>query len=220
LSEAELSPCVRRVLAGLAGFEPAWVLSGRAALFRFSGVPSPITRLDLVWHARELLGSLPWEIRQALLEVGLTATILESGTRVAWLRVSDTEDDCLLKLVAEPTPPLEAPWRATLAGIPIEVENPRDVLAATACALEIQPDPWACEDLLVLFQNRNRTEFERGLKVDAPLRDPEFCTLRLIGNVAALSRLEEMDERRAPMEELIRYILEKIDYELRSTEAM
>jgi len=209
LSEAELSPFARQTLTGVAGFEPAWLLSGRAALRRFPGVPSPITRLDLVWRARELLGPLPQEIRQALLETGLPATILEMGTRVAWLTVGYGEDDCLLKLTAEPTPPLEPPWRATLAGIPFEVETPRDVLAATLCSLEGQPDPWECENLLVLFQKR--IDLERGLMVDALRRHPEFCTLRLIGNVAALLRFEEVIERREAMEELLRYILKEID---------
>ena len=210
MSDAELSATARKVLIGLAGFEPAWVLSGRAALRRFPGVPSPITRLDLVWRGREHLGTLPQEVCQALAEVGLSATILEADARVAWLRVSDAEDDCLVKLAAEPTPPLEPPWRAALAGISFEVESPRDILAATICDLRGRPDPWELDNLL-LFQNR--PDLDRGLTVDAPQRNPGFSTLEFVRNLAVLQNLDDADEHRASTDELLRYILEKIDDE-------
>ncbi|HEX4961703.1 MAG TPA: hypothetical protein VF173_12745 [Thermoanaerobaculia bacterium] len=183
-AEADLSPVAGRVLAVLAGLEPEWALSGPAALWRLPGMPSPIHQLDLVWYGRDRLRSLPRVIRRTLAQAGMETIRIRGTRRRAWIGVREGSSGCLLRLSAQPGPPLEAHLRTPLAGACPAMETPREVLAATLCFLEEKSEVQDLENLHLLWTNG--ISLERGF-MDAPLRNPDFCALYLAWGLRGLT---------------------------------
>ncbi len=187
MPDSDLSPFTCQVLAVLADFEPAWALSGRAALQGLSGMPNSTSQLDLVWCGRDRLRSLSRAVRRTLTDAGLEAVRLGGSRRQAWIGVLLGESGCLLRLVAQPGLPLEPRIQKRLAGVSVEVETPREVLAATLCLLEEKPEVQDLESLYLLLASGISLEW--GF-VDAPLRKPDFSALDLAWRLKVL-RVED-----------------------------
>jgi hypothetical protein len=90
---------------------------------------------------------------------------------------------CLLRLVAQPGTVSEPRRGESLAGVCLEMETPREVLASTLCLLEEEPEVQDLETLRLLLAIG--ISLERGF-LDAPLRNPDFCTLNLTWMLAML----------------------------------
>lgn len=173
---ADFSPVARRIVETLAGFEPRWTLTGRAALWRLPGARGSVTQLDLAWRGASRLGTLPQQIREHLAAAGLDVEILCCDPQRAWLAVRKEGRACALKLLAETAAPVEPPWRALLGGLVLEVDSARDVFAGTLCALYERPDLWDLETVRLLLTSG--VSLERGL-ADAPSKEPAFSPLLL-----------------------------------------
>jgi hypothetical protein len=198
---ADFCPAARGVLTALAGFEPPWSLSGRAALWWLPVVTATIAQVDLVWHGAASLGTLPGEILRALAAARLDAATLHGDSRRTWLAVRAGESACLLKLTAEPAPPVEPPWRATLYGSSFLVEARREVLAAALCSLAERPDLQDLEDVSLLL--RTRASLDSGLR-DARRRSPGLSPFQLACRLASFE-VEDPDRPAAALAKLRRF---------------
>jgi hypothetical protein len=165
-------PAARRVLGALAGFEPRWSLSGRAALWRWlPRVPRSIGQLDFVWHGLDRLGALHDQVVRTLAGAGLDVATLHGDSRRIWLGAVYGESACLLSLTAEPGRALAPPQETRLAGVAVTVDALREVAAATLCFLHKRPHLQDLENagLLVL----NGVALDQSLK-DACARHPDL----------------------------------------------
>ena len=163
-------PAARRVLGALAGFEPSWSLSGRAALWWWlPSVPVPIGQLDFIWHGPDGLGELPGKVVRTLASSDLDVATLYGDSRRLWLGARHGESACLLSLAAEPAPVLEAPGETRLAGVAVTVDALREVIAVTLGSLYERPGLQDLESLGLLL--RNGYSLDQGL-VDACGRNP------------------------------------------------
>lgn len=185
---ADLAPVARRALSLLAGFEPPWHLSGRAALWWLSPSPEPIRQLDLVWHGAELLGAIPRQVLDLLAGAGLDAALFHGDSRRVLLAVLEGESACVVRLSAVAGPPVVPPWRAGL----LTVEREREILAAALCFLLEKPDLMDLEDVGRLL--RSGLSLDQGLR-DARCRDPRLSPGRL---AFRLARFEIEDPDRPP----------------------
>ncbi|HEV7506075.1 MAG TPA: hypothetical protein VGS07_14295 [Thermoanaerobaculia bacterium] len=153
----------RRVLGALAGFDPPWSLSGRAALGCWlSGVPRPIGQLDFVWHGLDRLGALHGQIVRTLVGAGLDVATLHGDSRRVWLGAGYGKSACLLSLTAEPGLPLAPPRETRLAGVAVTVDALREVIAATLCSLYERPGLQDLENTGLLL--RNGFSLDQGLE--------------------------------------------------------
>ena len=168
----DFPPAARRVLGALAGFDPSWSLSGRAALWRWlPNVPRPIGQLDFVWHGRDRLGALHSEVVRTLAGAGLDVATLHGDSKRIWLGAAYGESACLLSLTAESGRALAPPQEARLAGVAVTVDALREVAAATLCFLHRKPNLQDLENagLLVL----KGVGLGQGLR-DACTRHPDL----------------------------------------------
>ncbi len=164
-----------RVLGALAGFEPAWSVSGRAALWWWlSRVPCPIGQLDFVWHGHDRLSTLHGQVVRTLADAELDVATLHGDSRRLWLGARDGESACLVSLVAEPGLTLEPPQRARLAGVEVAVDDLREVIAAILCSLHEKPELQDLENVDLLL--RNGISLDQGLE-DARERKPDLVPL-------------------------------------------
>lgn len=176
MSGDRLSSLQWRILEVLARFEPAWTLTGGAALAGVHLKHRTTKDLDLFFRTLGQLGPLPDEVRSRLTEAGLEVSTLQSGSTFAQLRVSDGTSVCIVDLVAEPTPSLEAPIRVQVGEMAIEVDTPHEILVNKLCALLGRSELRDLEDVRVLLENGG--DLERAL-ADAPRKDGGFSPLVL-----------------------------------------
>lgn len=168
----DFPPAARRVLSALAGFDPPWSLSGRAALWQWlPRVPRPIGQLDFVWHGLDRLDALHDKVVRTLAGAGLDMATLHGDSKRIWLGAGYRKSACLLSLTAEPGRALAPPQETRLAGVAVTVDGLREVVAATLCFLHKRPDFQDLENagLLVL----NGVALDQGLK-DACARHPDL----------------------------------------------
>ncbi len=177
MSGARFSPLALRVLRSLATVRPVWVLGGRSTLWKLFPERDPITDLDLVWHGLGQLDSLLQEVCGRLAEAGLEITTIQRDFAARSLVVAEGQRSCVLKLRAEPKPPLEPPERVALEGVFIEVESPHDVLVDGLCALLDRPDLRDLADVGRLVRS-GRANLKRAL-ADAPRKLQGFSPLQL-----------------------------------------
>lgn len=101
---------------------------------------------------------------------------LRSGSTFAQLRVSDGNAVCIVDLVAEPVPSLEAPLQVPVGETVIAVDTPHEILVNKLCALLGRSELRDLEDVRVLLERGG--DFERAL-ADAPQKDGGFSPLTL-----------------------------------------
>jgi hypothetical protein len=199
MSGGRLTGLQWRILDVLADIRPVWTLTGGGALAGIYLKHRTTKDLDLFWHGQAHLGELPRAVRERLAAAGLEATILQSGPTFFQLRVSDGADVCVVDLVADPVPPIEAPHRIPIQDSSIEVDTPQEILVNKLCALLGRAELRDLVDVQALLASG--TDFQRAL-TDAPRKDAGFSPLTLAWVLRdirpkALGRLAGFDEEQA-----------------------
>jgi hypothetical protein len=172
----KLSPLQRRILHVLAHCVPPWVLTGGAALAAFHLKQRPTQDVDLFWRDRRQLGPMPREVQELLRGDGLTVETLQSGVTFHRLRVGDGVETCVVDMVAEPVPALDAPIRVALGTDEILVDSRQEILVNKLCALLSRCEIRDLEDVKALLDAG--ADLPQALK-DAPRKDQGFSSLTL-----------------------------------------
>jgi hypothetical protein len=203
-----------RILKELADFEPSWTLTGGAALVGIHLQHRETRDLDLFWHSRDQLGSLPADLTVRLEQASLEVDILQSGATFARLRVSDRRDICLVDLVADPVPTVEDPLQIRAGGVTIHVDTPYEILINKLCSLLSRSEIRDLEDVQVLIESG--ADLDKAI-TDAPRKDAGFSPLTLAWVLRSLqtrllAKAAGMDEEAAERlenfkEQLIRRLL-------------
>jgi hypothetical protein len=116
--------------------------------------------LDLFWRSRGELGELVADALGALRSDGLEAQVLRTAPAFAELRVTDGSSTCIVDLVAEPFPAVEAPVRADIEGATIAVDSRRELLASKLATLLELPG----SDALSPLPGPSRARVAEGLQ--------------------------------------------------------
>lgn len=201
MSGDKLTPLQWRILEVLAGVQPGWTLTGGGALAGVHLKHRVTKDLDLFWHGQDRLGDLPRWVRDRLLTSGLEVTVLQSGDTFSQLRVTDGAGVCIVDLVADPIPPIEAPQQLTLQGGTITVDTPQEILVNKLCALLGRAELRDLVDVQALLASG--ADLKSAL-ADAPRKDAGFSPLTLawvlrdirpkaLGRLAGLSEEEAKD---------------------------
>jgi len=175
VSSDKLSALQWRILRVLSPLEPAWTLSGGGALVGFYLKHRETKDLDLVWHGKNELGSLPREARDLLRADKLEASDLQTAVSFHQFRVSIGAESCIVDLVADPSEVLETP-RVYDIGAPIHVDTPHEILVNKLCALLGRAELRDLIDLRELLAQGG--DLEQALR-DAPRKDGGFSPLTL-----------------------------------------
>lgn len=201
MSGDKLTALQWRILDVLADVQPEWTLTGGAALAGFHLKHRTTKDLDLFWHNQDQLGELPREVRERLSAAGLEATVLRSAPAFFQLRVSEGTNVCVVDLVADPVPTVEAPQRFPLQDGTIAVDSPQEILVNKLCALLGRAELRDLVDVQGLLASE--ADLKRAL-ADAPRKDAGFSPLTLawvlrdirpkaLGHLAGLSEQEAKD---------------------------
>lgn len=176
MSGSRLTPLQQRILRVLARLEPPWTLTGGGALVGFHLAHRETRDLDLFWRKRRELGELVANAVGALRADGLEAQVLRTAPAFAELRVTDGTGVCIVDLVAEPFPPVEAPVMAGVEGATIAVDSRRELLAIKLATLLERSEIRDLADVKALLDAGG--DLETGLR-DAPAKDAGFSPLTL-----------------------------------------
>jgi hypothetical protein len=215
MSGDKLTPLQWRILEVLSGIQPRWALTGGAALAGFHLKHRLTKDLDLFWHGQDQLGDLPREVRERLSAAGLEATVLQTASAFFQLRVTDGTGVCIVDLVADPVPPIEAPLQLPLQDGSITVDSPQEILVNKLCALLGRAELRDLVDVKGLLDSG--ADFKRAL-ADAPRKDAGFSPLTLawilrdirpkaLGHLAGLNE-EEAKNLEEFKEQLVLELLE------------
>src|SRR5262249_30314757 len=194
---------------------PAWALTGGGALAGFHLKHRLTKDLDLFWHGKDQLGDLPREVRDRLAAAGLEGTVLQTASSFFQLRVTDGSGVCIVDLVADPVPQIEAPQQIPFHNGSIIVDSPQEILVNKLCALLGRAELRDLVDVKGLLDSG--ADLKRAL-VDAPRKDAGFSPLTLawilrdirpkaLGHLAGLSE-EEATNLEAFKERLVLKLLE------------
>jgi len=134
VSSGRLSPLQSRVLVVLAPLEPAWTLTGGAALVGFHTKHRMTRDLDLFFRAQRSLGDVVSTAIELLASAGLHATRLRSSAMFAQLDCRDGDESVVIDLVADPTPIAEPARQELVDATAILVETPHQLLVNKLCA--------------------------------------------------------------------------------------
>ncbi len=132
--------------------------------------------LDLFWRERGELGQLLAEALGALRAHGLTAQALRTAPAFAELQVADGSSSCVVDLVAEPFPALEAPDKVEVEGSTIAVDTRRELLASKVATLLERSEIRDLADVKALLDAGG--DLDAALR-DAPTKDAGFSPLTL-----------------------------------------
>ncbi|MBI3050000.1 MAG: nucleotidyl transferase AbiEii/AbiGii toxin family protein [Acidobacteria bacterium] len=172
----KLTPLQRRILCTLAALDPPWTLTGGGALAGVHLGHRTTRDLDLFWRARSELGPAPADAQVLLRAAGLGVVALRTTPAFAELRVSDGHDVCIVDLVAEPFPPVEAPLQTTIEEATIAVDSMHEILVAKLTALLSRMELRDLIDVRALLEaGADLTAAVR----DAPKKDTGFSALTL-----------------------------------------
>jgi hypothetical protein len=160
----------------LARLEPPWTLTGGGALVGFHVGHRETRDLDLFWRERGELGELLGEALGALRAEGLTAQALRTAPAFAELHVADGSSSCVVDLVAEPFPSIEAPIEVLVEGSTIAVDTRRELLASKIATLLERSEIRDLADVKALLDSG--ADLDAGLR-DAPAKDAGFSPLTL-----------------------------------------
>ncbi len=176
MSGVSPSELVARVLVSLSGIDPHWTLSGGGALVYVHLGHRTTKDLDLFWHGFRELGRLPAEVLRRLHDSGLTVVATETSPGFVRLRVTDTREVVLIDLVATPTEVVDGPERAVVAGQPLWVDSPHEILTNKLTALLSRSEIRDLIDIRALVDAGG--DLERALR-DAPRKDGGFSNATL-----------------------------------------
>jgi len=172
----KLTPLQQRIVRVLAALEPPWTLTGGGALAGVHLGHRTTRDLDLFWRERADLGSAPSDAQQLLRADGLDVAVLRTMPAFAELRVSDGQNVCIVDLVAEPFPPVEAAQRTRVGGVEVAVDSMHEILVAKLTALLGRTELRDLVDVQALLAAG--TDLTRALR-DAPKKDGGFSAMTL-----------------------------------------
>jgi len=172
----KLTPLQRRILRVLAPLSPPWTLTGGGALAGAYLGHRTTRDLDFFWRERRSLGSAPADAQALLREAGLDVVALRTSPTFAEIRVSDRTDVCIVDLVAEPFPALEAPESVAIDGMLVRVDSMREILVNKLAALLGRAEVRDLVDVRALLAAG--ADLATGLR-DAPRKDGGFSPLTL-----------------------------------------
>jgi hypothetical protein len=201
MSGDKLTPLQWRILDVLADVQPGWTLTGGGALAGVHLKHRVTKDLDLFWHGQDQLGDLPRTVRDRLSAAGLETTVLQTASAFFQLRVTDGIGVCIVDLVADPVPPIEAPLRIALHSGSIAVDSPQEILVNKLCALLGRAELRDLVDVQGLLASG--ADLKSAL-ADAPRKDAGFSPLtlawvlrdvrpRALGHLAGLTEQEARD---------------------------
>ncbi len=98
MSGDKLTPLQHRILETLAILKPPLTLTGGAALAGLYLKHRPTRDLDLFWHGRDRLGSIPSQAQKELAAKGFEVRVLQTGSTFHRIRVSDGSDVCMVDI--------------------------------------------------------------------------------------------------------------------------
>jgi len=176
MSGDKLTPLQWRILRLLSSLEPPWTLTGGAALVGFHLKHRTTKDLDLFWHERQQLGSLPRETQARLTAAGLEVTAVQTDPTFHRFRVKDGPEVCIVDLVAEPVPSVHRPQTVEMQGVSITVDSPQEILVNKLCTLLSRSEIRDLVDVRALLESG--ADFE-GALADAPRKDAGFSPLVL-----------------------------------------
>jgi len=156
--------------------QPAWTLTGGAALAGFHAKHRTTRDLDLFWRESNEVGDLARDVAQRLGADGLQVEWLRTTAMFVRLDVREGEESCLVDLVADPVGALEPPRHELVLGAVIQVDSPHEILVNKLCALLSRSELRDLFDLKVLLEAGG--DLERAL-ADAPRKDTGFSPLTL-----------------------------------------
>ena len=176
MADDKLTPLQRRILRLLAPLNPPWTLTGGGALAGIYLGHRTTRDLDLFWRSRAALGYSATEAQALLRADGLDAAVLRTAPTFGELRVFDGEDVCIVDLVAEPFPPVDAPQKAPIDGVIIAVDSMHEILTAKLTALLGRTELRDLADVQALVSAG--TDLAAALR-DAPKKDAGFSAMTL-----------------------------------------
>jgi Nucleotidyl transferase AbiEii toxin, Type IV TA system len=176
MSGDKLTPLQWRILEVLSSIQPRWALTGGGALAGFHLKHRLTKDLDLFWHGKDQLGELPREVRDRLTAAGLEVTVLQTATSFFQLRVTDGSGVCIVDLVADPVPSIEAPQQLPFHNGSIIVDSPQEILVNKLCALLGRAELRDLVDVKGLLDSG--ADLRQAL-ADAPRKDAGFSPLTL-----------------------------------------
>jgi hypothetical protein len=171
-----LTSLQEHILGVLVHLSPPWTLTGGGALAAVDARHRDTRDLDLFWRDRRDLGDSAREAAAALHAAGLRVDVLRTSPMFAALRVEGRDSVCVVDLVAEPGPALEAPRSVPIAGVAIRVDTLHEILVNKLTALLGRAEPRDLWDVKVLVDLG--VDLERAL-ADAPRKDGGFSPLTL-----------------------------------------
>jgi hypothetical protein len=156
--------------------EPAWTLTGGAALAGFHLKHRSTRDLDLFWRGRRDLGSIPKEVEARLAGDGLTVRVLQTSPTFCRIQAGQGNESCIVDLVADPASPIEAPRRLPLGPADIAVDTAHEILVSKLCALLSRAELRDLIDVRALLEAGGDL---LGALADAPRKDGGFSPLTL-----------------------------------------
>jgi hypothetical protein len=203
--DSRLSPLQVRILGELAGMKPPWTLTGGGALVGFHLGHRTTRDLDLFWRDKVTLISSTHEVIERLRKLGLQVESVQSSPMFQRLNVRDGHEACVIDLIIEPVPAIEAPITHELAGRKIMVDTAHEILVDKLCALLGRSEFRDLVDVRALLDSGG--DLERALS-DAHKKDAGFSPLTLAWTVKHLpveSLTRDLKLRENEIEEWVRY---------------
>jgi hypothetical protein len=180
---SKLSPLQEQILIALSGLQPAWTLTGGAALAGFHTKHRETRDLDLFFHHERALGSLVADATHALQSAGMNVSALRTTATFAQLDVRLGTESVVVDLVADPTPIAEAAQPFAMGNTTILVETPHQLLVNKLCALLSRAELRDLIDVRVLIESG--LDLTRAL-ADCPGQDAGFSPLTFAWSARAL----------------------------------
>ncbi len=130
--KSRLSALQWRILELLAGFQPPWRLTGGGALAGFHLGHRTTRDLDLFFHGRTVLDTIPTELESTLRAAGLAVRVEREAPGYRRYVVEDGTERTIVDVVAEPVPSVDPPVEAAPG---ILVDSKHEILVNKLSAL-------------------------------------------------------------------------------------
>lgn len=187
VAKSRLTELQHRVLRGVAGMQPTWVLTGGAALAGFHLGHRTTRDLDLFFPGLLTLERAGPAVLERLALQG-TASALQTTPTFRRLAVDAGGERVVVDLVADPTPRLEDPLEVEPG---VLIDTVHEILVNKLGALLSRSEPRDLEDLRALVEAGG--DLARAV-ADAPKKDAGFSpiTLGWLLSRFELTRAEEL----------------------------